>query len=941
MKDIAIYALEVIVCSGILLSFYRLLLERKAGFKICRFTLLGSLALSTIIPMLQIPVWEGETVYIERTKPLVIEQAAPIPSEAVTSPEMEPIVIPAVDVTEEPFTLKAEDVVLAIYLLGVAVLLAIMTMQLLTIRRLHKSGEIVSDKNPRIIGVNEDISSFSFFNTIYISKRSSDLQTEAIIEHECSHIAHHHSLERIVMELLRAALWWNPFAWMSHKLLIETHEFEADSDVIARGFDQKQYMKTILSSILGYSPEITNGLKNSLTKKRFHMITRDKKSSHSLLRTLILIPVLAALVCTFSFTAQATHYVVQDAAPEQVTSSETSTHNTTPDVIEYSHATAISDMAPTEPINTTLEEMSQQIGNDNIPITEPTDDEKKRYSGELYSASDAGLTKSPTYDGKDFTEAVKTVRNSVRMPKESIKLGNSGAVSAKAIIETDGTLSTIKDHVFIDEYMSKELHRAIKKLKGKWQPAEIDGKKVRSLVFFVAEFYPDISSEREDIVNEPATANIELAGSEFVDAKYNGGDMVGLNEWIIANYKPYGKLADKSIHGDVELDYVITAEGKIALHQVHQMPYVHTLADQIIEFAQTAPGKITPATSNGKAIDSYNFLKFEIQSHPKGNALNEKDVLDAIYLPQVHFQGGGKDKFRDYLKENITYPKDALTWGITGRVAFQFRVQDNHIDIQFYPPYNAALANEVRRVVESSAEYWQSGDKIIHNFMCSVDFCIEQDGKLHCVIPESLKTWGKAYTNIIPPTIITGKLDPNAAPAVISRVRGEATTTTATPFSTPDNEVKADEKTSIKSDNKKRRNKSHADVVIGHPKQDKNQSLGKASVVISKITITNKNTVVRLDIRRRSAFTEVWLESNTYLKIGDKKYMIRDMMVSDNGTWWRQSAVNKKHRISSSGEISIEATFAPIPKDTRTLDFVEEGGWVIRNIILQDENIVY
>ena len=939
MKDIAIYALEVIVCSGILLSFYRLLLERKAGFKICRFTLLGSLALSTIIPILQIPVWEGETVYIERTKPHVIEQAAPISSEAMPIPEFKPIVIPDKVVAEMPFMLQGEDIVLAVYLLGVAISLAIMIMQLLTIRRLRKSGEIVSDKNPRIIGVNEDISSFSFFNTIYISKCSPDLHTEAIIEHECSHIAHHHSLERIIMELLRAAQWWNPFAWISHKLLIETHEFEADSDVIARGFDQKQYLKTILSSILGYSPEITNGLRNSLTKKRFYMITHDRKSSHSLLRALILIPVLAVLVCTFSFTAGATRYVVQDAASEQAIDSESPVQNTTPAVIEQS--LTASDTPTAETINLPLEAESQQIETYVASPAEPADNKKQSYSGELYSAHNGGLTKYPTYDGKDFNEAIKLVRNSVKMPKESIKLGNSGMTSVKAILETDGTISSIKDHVVIDEYMSKELQRAVKKLKGEWQPAEINGKKVRSLIFFVGEFFPDLSTERENIVNIPATANIKLVGSEFVDAKYDGGDMAGLNEWIIANYKPYGEeLANRSICGDVELTYVITAEGKIALHQVHQLPYIHRLADQIIEFAQSAPGKITPATSNGKAIDSYNFLKFDLQSQPKANVLNETEVLDVVIMPQVYFQGGGKDKFRNYLKENITYPEEALNWGITGRVAFQFAVEENRVLINFYPPYNAALANEVRRVVESSAEYWQHNN-IPPNFMCSVDFCIEQDGKLHCVIPEYLKTWNEGYTNIIPPTIITGKLDPNSAPAIINKIKSEAAATTSIATPVPDNEVKAEDKPRVKNGNKVKRNNPHADVVIGHPKQDKTQGNGKLDVVISKITITNKNTVVRLDIRTRSGFTEVWLESNTYLKVGDKKYMIRDMMVSDNGTWWKQSAVNKKHRISSSGEISIEATFAPIPKNTRILDFVEEDGWVIRNIILQDENIIY
>lgn len=86
------------------------------------------------------------------------------------------------------------------------------------------------------------------------------------------------------METMKAALWWNPFVWIAARRLTEAEEFEADSDVLTSGYDRAEYMQTIFKQLFGYSPEIANGLRNSLTKKRFKMMTTQTKGRHSLLR---------------------------------------------------------------------------------------------------------------------------------------------------------------------------------------------------------------------------------------------------------------------------------------------------------------------------------------------------------------------------------------------------------------------------------------------------------------------------------------------------------------------------------------------------------------------------------------------------------------------------------------------------------------------------------
>ena len=75
--------------------------------------------------------------------------------------------------------------------------------------------------------------------------------------------------------------------------------------MLGEGYDVNDYITSILKSLLGYSPDIANSFRDSLTKKRFKMMTTKKTSRYALLRTLAVLPVAAALLCTFSFTAKA------------------------------------------------------------------------------------------------------------------------------------------------------------------------------------------------------------------------------------------------------------------------------------------------------------------------------------------------------------------------------------------------------------------------------------------------------------------------------------------------------------------------------------------------------------------------------------------------------------------------------------------------------------
>ncbi len=296
MREVVIYLLEVIVCSGVLVALYSLLIERRVDFLFARMFLLLSIVLSAVIPMVDIPVWEAAIVP-ELAQVSVGEVSAEVVAEVTTG-------------------FNYASLLWAVYGVGVALCVGSFVLQMVNVLRIRRAGQMTRFEGIAVVRSQQNISSFSLFNTIYIGNNTADVDLPTIVAHERSHISHHHSVERVIMEFFKALLWWNPFVWIASRRLVEAHEFEADSDVIGSGCDAKQYVTTLLKHLFGYSPEIANGLHNSLTKKRLKMILKTNSGRYALLRKIAVIPVVGILFTLFSFTTK--QAVAQDVPQSNV-----------------------------------------------------------------------------------------------------------------------------------------------------------------------------------------------------------------------------------------------------------------------------------------------------------------------------------------------------------------------------------------------------------------------------------------------------------------------------------------------------------------------------------------------------------------------------------------------------------------------------------------------
>lgn len=123
---------------------------------------------------------------------------------------------------------------------------------------------------------NEYISSFSFFNHIFIHKTDHNTE-QKIIQHEKLHIKYHHSLELIFVELISITFWWNPMIWIIKKEIKLNHEYMVDQKIIERGENKKNYQYSLLTeSIKNTSISITNQFNVSQLKQRIRMMNKKR-----------------------------------------------------------------------------------------------------------------------------------------------------------------------------------------------------------------------------------------------------------------------------------------------------------------------------------------------------------------------------------------------------------------------------------------------------------------------------------------------------------------------------------------------------------------------------------------------------------------------------------------------------------------------------------------
>jgi len=274
--------LKMILCSGILLALYHLVLVKERTFIFNRFYLISALLFSFSIPFATI-----ETKQVEKE----------IPGTVFVGEIQQPILQTPI-VQQESFDYT--QALLIAYCIISGTLILKIGYSVIKIKKLK--GRKITYQNRTVFLLKQNLAPFSFWNTIYLSEtyfKDSKIQ-DSVFLHEKIHVKQKHSADILFIEILKAVFWFNPFLYFYKKAMVNNHEFIADDSVIRKNKNIKSYQELILQEILKQQNlPLIHQFNFNNTKKRFIMMT-SKNSKFAKMKNYLAVPAFAVLAIVFA-----------------------------------------------------------------------------------------------------------------------------------------------------------------------------------------------------------------------------------------------------------------------------------------------------------------------------------------------------------------------------------------------------------------------------------------------------------------------------------------------------------------------------------------------------------------------------------------------------------------------------------------------------------------
>ncbi|WP_324023937.1 M56 family metallopeptidase [Maribacter sp. BPC-D8] len=296
---------------SIFLLFYKLLLEKESMHHFKRYFLLTAVITSFIIPQIVF------TEYVEIKPTTAVTQVVTIGQQTEISPVVQVV-------KESPMNWSL--ILWTLYGLGAAGFGFRFMFNLFKIwKRIRNNPKTKHSAIYRIL-LKEQLPPHTFLRYIFLNKQKLETNSipNSVLLHEETHAIQRHSLDVLFLEVLQVVFWFNPLIYAFKKTIKLNHEFLADSAVLNGQEDHLNYQNTLLSYLSNdsfnthQSVGIANAINYSSTrltvfgktfnignpygqvKKRFIIMKKQTSKKSILLRSLLLLPVLALMLYGFS-----------------------------------------------------------------------------------------------------------------------------------------------------------------------------------------------------------------------------------------------------------------------------------------------------------------------------------------------------------------------------------------------------------------------------------------------------------------------------------------------------------------------------------------------------------------------------------------------------------------------------------------------------------------
>lgn len=283
-----LYILKFSACLFTFIAFYKVFLEQTSYNKFKRFYLIFALLSAICIPLITF------TSYVEIQTEINNFAAVPLLSEGAHHAIL----------TEAP-TNYLSIILWSIYGIGVFVFSIKFLRNLVHIASKIKANPKYKNSNFINVLLQDLVAPHTFFSYIFLNKtkfENNEIPKEVLL-HEETHAKQKHSIDVLIIEVIQILFWFNPLIYLIKKDIKLNHEFLADEAVINHGAATVAYQELLLAfSSNASDSQLANAINYSSIKKRLTVMKTHTKKTAIWLRSLVLMPLLALLVYSFSST---------------------------------------------------------------------------------------------------------------------------------------------------------------------------------------------------------------------------------------------------------------------------------------------------------------------------------------------------------------------------------------------------------------------------------------------------------------------------------------------------------------------------------------------------------------------------------------------------------------------------------------------------------------